>query len=75
MKAPMRFLFTCLFSVLALAAFNQEQKVIPKQEIGFHIGTNLDVPFYIYSSGSTVRIPVRAYPTLDIETGLAFKSR
>lgn len=75
MKAPMRFLFTSLFSVLALAAFNQEQKVIPKQEMGFHIGTHLDVPFYIYSSGSTVRIPVRAYPTLDIETGLAFKSR
>jgi hypothetical protein len=67
MKAPMRFLFTCLFSVLAL-------KVIPKHAIGFHIGTNLDIPFYIYSTGSTFRVPIRSYPTLDIETGVSFKS-
>jgi len=75
MKAPKRFLFTSLFSILALAAFNQEQKVIPKHEMGFHIGTNLYVPFYIYYPKNTNPVPVRYYPTFDIETGVSFKSR
>jgi hypothetical protein len=66
MKAPMRFLFTSLFSILALAAYCQEQKVIPKQEMGFHIGTNLDVPFYIYYPKNTNPVPVRYYPTRSI---------
>lgn len=74
MKTPIRILLTSLLAVWSFYAFSQDSKAIPKHAIGFHIGTNLDIPFYIYSTGSTFRVPIRSYPTLDIETGVSFKS-
>jgi hypothetical protein len=63
------------FNVIFLCAYAQEKDTKAKHELGFHIGTNLDIPFVIYDHSRIASNPFRYYPTFDIEAGIIFKSK